>query len=82
MKWVYAFLKFLYDLVIGDCWQITVAIGIILAGGVFIIRLNIIPANLLALGLGAVIMLVPPLIVVLTVRAGMRVSNAKSKQEI
>jgi len=81
MKWVYAFVKFLYDLLIGDCWQITLAIGVVLAGGVSIIRLNLIPTNLLAYSLAAVIMLAPPLIVVLVARASIRDNNAKPKQE-
>jgi hypothetical protein len=72
VKVLNAFLRFLYDLVIGDCWQISVAVVLVLAGGVALLRLDMIPASLLVICLGAVVMTVSPLIVVLEARAGMR----------
>ena len=81
MKLLHAFVKFLYDLVIGDCWQITAAIVVVLAGGVAVLRLDLIPATLLVICLGAVVMTVSPLIVVLEARAGMRRNDEKATRE-
>lgn len=66
------FLKFPYDLVIGDCWQMTAAIILVLASGVVLLRLDMIPVTLLVICLGAIIMAVPPLIVVFETRANLR----------
>jgi len=78
VKLLRAFVKLLYDLVIGDCWQITAAIVAVLAVGVAVLRLDLISATLLVICLGAVVTTVPPLIVVLEARAGMRRNDEKT----
>ena len=66
------FVKFLYDLVIGDCWQVSVVIALILAAGVALLRFNSIPTAVFVICLAAVIIAVAPLVILLETRAGMR----------
>ena len=81
MKLLRGFVKFLYDLVVGDCWQVTAAILFILAAGVALLRFDSVPPALFVICLGAVIIAVAPLIILLETRAGMRRSDERITRE-
>lgn len=69
MKLFIGFLRFFKDLVIGDCWQISVAIALLLGAGIALLRFQVFPNGLFPVLLGAGVMVLVPLIVVLEARA-------------
>ena len=56
MKLLSGFLGLLYDLVIGDCWQIAAAIVVFLGVGVVALQINVLPTTLFPVFLGFLIM--------------------------
>lgn len=72
MKLLTDFLRLLYDLVIGDCWQIAAGAVVLLSLGVGLLRINVIPASVFAVFLGVTIMSGTALIILFEARASYR----------
>ncbi|TFH47339.1 MAG: hypothetical protein E4H01_08485 [Lysobacterales bacterium] len=66
------FLGLLYDLVIGDCWQIAAGAALLLSAGVGLLQFNVIPPSLFAVFLGIIIMCGAALIIYLETRFSYR----------
>lgn len=56
MKLLTDILGLIYDLIIGDCWQITAGIVALLSVGVGLLRINAMPSSYFAVFLGVIIM--------------------------
>jgi hypothetical protein len=65
MKLISGFFGLLYDLVIGDCWQIAAGTAAILVAGIGLLRIGAIPAVDFSVALGVAIMLVAALVIYL-----------------
>jgi len=63
MKFLTDFLGLLYDLVIGDCWQIAAGAAIVLGLGIGSLKISAIPAAYFSSVLGPIIMLAAALII-------------------
>ena len=72
MKLLTDFLGLLYDLVIGDCWQIAAGAVVLLSVGVGLLRINVIPTSVFAVFLGVTIMSGAALIIYFEARASYR----------
>lgn len=72
MKLLTDFLRLLYDLVIGDCWQIAAGAVVLLSVGVGLLRANAIPPSLFAPFLAVIIMTGTALIILFEARASYR----------
>ena len=70
MKLISGFFGLLYDLVIGDCWQIAVETAAILVAGIGLLRIGAIPLVDFSVALGAVIMLAAALVIYIEARIG------------
>lgn|GEM_PF-1656426 len=66
------FLGLLYDLVIGDCWQIAAGAVVLLGLGIELLRSNAIPTPFFAVFLGVTIMSGAALIILFEARASYR----------
>ena len=56
MKWVAGFLSVIYDLVIGNCWQIAAAVAVLLSVGAGVLKMQVLPESVFAVTLGVAIM--------------------------
>ncbi|HKJ53897.1 MAG TPA: hypothetical protein VKB27_20565 [Gammaproteobacteria bacterium] len=65
MKLIIGFFGLLYDLVIGDCWQIAAETAAILLAGIGLLRIGAIPVADFSVALGAAIMLAAALVIYL-----------------
>ena len=72
MKLLTGFLEFLYDLVIGDCWQIAAGNAVLLAAGIGLLQVNAVPTPLFSVVLGAAIMIGAALIIYFEARTSKR----------
>jgi hypothetical protein len=63
MKLLKDFLGLLYDLVIGDCWQLAAGAALVLALGIGSIRIGAIPTAFFSSVLGPIIMIAAALII-------------------
>lgn len=63
MKWIGGLLGLLYDLVIGDCWQIAAGSMLVLGAGIGILKSNAIKPALFGPTLGSLIMIAAALII-------------------
>lgn len=72
MKLLKDFLGLLYDLVIGDCWQIAAGIVVLLGAGIGLLKINAIPASVFSVALGAALMIGSTLIIYFEARASYR----------
>jgi hypothetical protein len=63
MKFLTDFLGLLYDLVVGDCWQIAAGAAIVLGLGIVSLKIGAIPASYFSSVLGPIIMLAAALII-------------------
>lgn len=72
MKLLTDFLGLLYDLVIGDCWQIAAGAVVVLSVGVGLLRINAIPTSFFAIFLGVTIMSCAALIILFEARTSYR----------
>ena len=72
MKLLTDFLGLLYDLVIGDCWQIAAGAVVLLSVGVELLRADALPTSLFAAFLGGIIMIGSALIILFEARASYR----------
>ncbi|MGD2171935.1 MAG: hypothetical protein PVI79_08600 [Gammaproteobacteria bacterium] len=70
MKLIIGFFGLLYDLVIGDCWQIAVETAAILVSGIGLLRIGAIPVADFSVALGAAIMLAAALVIYFEARIG------------
>ena len=68
MKLISGFFGLLYDLVIGDCWQIAAETAAILVTGIGLLRIGAIPVGDFSVTLGAAIMLAAALVIYLEAR--------------
>jgi hypothetical protein len=71
MKYVLGFLRFWYDFVIGDCWQIAAGVLIVLGCGAWLAHSQVIRAGLIPplVGLGVVLVAVVSLLATVHDRA-------------
>jgi len=65
MKLITGLFGLLYDLVIGDCWQIAAETAAILLAGIGMLRLHLLPAGSFSILLGAALMLVAAVVIYL-----------------
>jgi len=65
MKLISGFFGLIYDLVIGDCWQLAAETAAILLAAIGLLRLHLLRADFFSVGLGAVLMLVAALVIYL-----------------
>lgn len=72
MKLLKGFLGLLYDLVIGDCWQIAAGAVVLLGAGVGLLQINAIPTSLFGIVLGVAIMIGAALIIYFEARTSYR----------
>jgi len=68
MNLIKDFLGLLYDLVIGDCWQIAAGAAAVLGLGIGLLKAEAVPAAFFSSALGLVIMIVAALIIYLEAR--------------
>jgi hypothetical protein len=62
------FLGLLYDLVIGDCWQIAAGSAVVLGLGIALLKAGAVPAAFFSSALGSAIMIAAALIIYLEAR--------------
>ena len=72
MKLLTDLLGLLYDLVIGDCWQIAAGVVVLLSVGVGLLRINAIPTSFFAAFLGVTIISGAALIIFFEARTSYR----------
>lgn len=65
MKLITGLFGLLYDLVVGDCWQLAAETAAILLAGIGMLRLHLLPGDFFSVLLGAVLMLVAALVIYL-----------------
>lgn len=63
MKLIKGILDLLYDLVVGDCWQIAAGVVVLLVAGIGLLKLDAIPTSLFAVFMGIVLMVGAALII-------------------
>jgi len=79
MRLLVGFLRFWYDLIVGDCWRIAVGIVLLLGAGIGIVRYQIVPPAIFPMVLGAGIMMLVSLIIVLEARAERRLDAGRGE---
>jgi hypothetical protein len=72
MRLAVGFFKFWHDLLICDCWQIAAGIFLLMAIGIELLRLQLIPSGLFAILLGAGVMVLVSLIILVEARVKQR----------
>ena len=78
MKLLKGFLGLLYDLVIGDCWQIAAGAVVLLGLGVGLLQIDAIPRSLFGIVLGVAIMIGAALIIYFEARTSYRQGGSGS----
>jgi len=73
------FLGLLYDLVIGDCWQIAAGAAVLLIASIGLLRTNAIPTSTFAVFLGVAIMSGAALIIYFEARASCRKNGVANR---
>lgn len=68
MNLIREFLGLLYDLVIGDCWQIAAGIAVVLGLGIGLLKTGVVSAAIFSSVLGSAIMIAAALILYLEAR--------------
>jgi len=68
MKYLLGFLKFWYDFIIGDCWQIAAGVVIVLGCGAWLAHSQVIRPGLVPLAVGLGVVLVAVISLLLTAR--------------
>jgi hypothetical protein len=72
VKLIKDFLGLLYDLVIGDCWQIAAGAAVLLGLGIELLRISAIPTPFFAVLLGVTLMSGSALIILFEARLSYR----------
>lgn len=75
MRWLSAFLKFIYNLIVGDSWPLTAAVVLILGAGVLVLRLDALLPATLVLVLAAGVLLGAPLTILIEVKRHLRCAS-------
>ena len=79
MKLLTDFLGLLYDLVIGDCWQIAAGAVVLLSASIGLLQINAIPTSSFAVFLGVAIMSGAALMIYFEARASYRKDGVGSR---
>ena len=72
MRFLILFLRFWYDFIVGDCWQIAAGVALLLIAGIALMRWSVVPAEVLPLLLGGAIMAVVSAAILLEARIARR----------